>query len=154
MELEKFIKTYSSTDFQKIKFDWNGKHGDELEDPNMGFRIHVCDFLIHDFSIGSDQLILDLYQELSKSAKETWGVYRGYHLFAQEILNRGKTKYVLDYLKGAMQSFDTSLASGRIQLTDDEKQEILNHINSKISNDSNRENLRYYELALKRFNVK
>lgn len=98
MKIKNFIKEYSKSDFGKIKFDWNGKHGNELEDPNMAFRMEVCEYLIKDFSIANDELILDLFQELSKSSKETWGVYGNYHLFAQEILDRGRTKYLLTYL--------------------------------------------------------
>ena len=59
------FKLDSNSDFERIKFDWNGKHGDDLEDPNMDFRMEVCEFLIKDFSIATDKLILDLYQELS-----------------------------------------------------------------------------------------
>jgi hypothetical protein len=154
MEIEKFIIEYSNSDFEKIKFDWNGKHGDDLEDPNMDFRMKVCEYLIQDFSIAADKLILDLYQELSKSSKETWGVYRSYHLFAQEVLNRGRTKYLLNYLQGASQSFDTSLASGRIELTDSEKNEILDFINKRLKDKVNEENRKYYEFAQQRFAIR
>jgi len=154
MEIEKFIKEYSESDFDKIKFDWNGKHGDELKDPNMDFRMEVCEYLIKDFSIAPDSLILHLYQELSKSSKETWGVYRSYHLFAQEILNRGKTKYLLNYLQGASQSFDTSLASGRIVLTNDEKKEILGFVDTQMADRSNTENRKYFEFAKHRFAIR
>jgi hypothetical protein len=154
MEIEKFIKEYSKSDFDKIKFDWNGKHGDELKDPNMDFRMEVCEYLIKDFSVASDNLILDLYQELSKSSKETWGVYRSYHLFAQEILNRGKTKYLLNYLQGASQSFDTSLASGRIELTNDEKKEILDFVDKQMADSTNTENRKYFEFAQQRFAIR
>lgn len=154
MKIEKFIKEYSNSDFDKIKFDWNGKHGDDLDDPNMDFRMEVCEFLIKDFSIANDELILDLYQELSKSSKETWGVYISYHLFAQEILNRGRTKYLLNYLKGASQSFDTGLASGRINLTNEEKEEILEFVNNQIEDKSNQENRKYFEFAQKRFTIR
>jgi hypothetical protein len=154
MEIEKFIKEYSKSDFDKIKFDWNGKHGDELKDPNMDFRMEVCEYLIKDFSVASNNLILDLYQELSISSKETWGVYRSYHLFAQEILNRGKTKYLLNYLQGASQSFDTSLASGRIELTKDEKKEILDFVDKQMADSTNTENRKYFEFAQQRFAIR
>ncbi len=154
MEIENFIKEYSNSDFDKIKFDWNGKHGDDLEDPNMDFRMQVCELLKSDFSIASDILVLDLYQELSRSSKETWSVYNCYHLFAQEILNRGKTKYLLQYLKGASESFDTSLASGRIQLTDNEKKEILDYVNSEIKANPESEDNKYFEFAQKRFAIR
>lgn len=154
METQKFIKEYSKSDFDKIKFDWNGKHGDDLKDPNMDFRMQVCEYLIMDFSIAPDNLILDLYQELSKSSKETWGVYRSYHLFAQEILNRGKTKYLLNYLQGASQSFDTLLASGRIELTNDDKKEILDFVEKQMADNTNTEYRKYYEFAQQRFAIR
>ncbi len=154
MKIEKFIIEYSNSDFKRIRFDWNGKHGDDLEDPNMDFRMEVCEFLIKDFSIANDELILDLYQELSKSSKETWGIYRSYHLFAQEILNRGRTKYLLNYLKGASQSFDTGLASGRINLTNMERQEILDYIDQEMKNGLNQDNKKYFEFAQKRFAIR
>ncbi len=116
--------------------------------------ISGCKFVIKDFSIATDSLILDLYQELSKSSKETWGVYRNYHLFAQEILNRGKTKYLLNYLQGASQSFDTSLASGRIELSNDEKKEILDFVDKQMDENTNMENRKYYEFAQKRFAIR
>jgi hypothetical protein len=99
-------------------------------------------------------LILDLYQELSKSSKETWGVYRSYHLFAQEILNRGKTKYLLNYLQGASQSFDTSLASGRIDLTNDERKEILDFVDKQMTDSTDAENRKYFEFAQTRFAIR
>lgn len=51
MEVGKFIREYSDLDFEKIKFDWNGKHGDRLEDPNMDFRMRVCEEIIKDFRL-------------------------------------------------------------------------------------------------------
>ncbi|MGH1437823.1 MAG: hypothetical protein ACRBG0_25520 [Lewinella sp.] len=153
MEIKEFIINYTSSDFDRIKFDWNGKHGDDLEDPNMDFRINVCECVIKDFSIAPDELILDLYEELSKSSKETWGVYRNYHLIAQEVLNRGRVKYLVNYLKGATQSFDTIIASGRVKLEEEEKREIIDHVESRRDNDPIGENPKYIELALRRFAV-
>jgi hypothetical protein len=146
-----FIQNYSKSDFNRIIFAWNGKHRDQLEDPNMDLRIQVCEFLVHDFSAASDELILDLYQELSKSSKETWSVYRNYHLFAQETLNRGKTKYLMKFLEGASQSFDTTLASGRIDISLADKEEIIQFVERKLANDPGERDRRLLEFALKRF---
>ena len=153
LDIEQFIRSYADADFREIEFYWNGKLGDDFEDLNMEFRIRVCEYLVKDFSIAPDQLILDLYQELSKSAKETWGVYQHYHLFAQEILNRGRTKYLLNYLQGASQSFDTRLASGRIKLTDEEKLEILDYVAVQMADPANAEYTAYFEWAQERFVV-
>ena len=153
MDIEQFIRSYAGTDFREIEFYWNGKHGEDFEDLNMDFRMEVCEYLVKDFSIAPDQLILDLYQELSRSSKQTWGVYQHYHLFAQEILNRGRTKYLLHYLQGAGRSFDTRLASARIKLTDEEKQEILDYVDVQMADPANAEYKAYFEWAQERFAV-
>lgn len=151
--IEQFIEGYSKSNFEKIKFDWNGKHGNELEDFNLEFRMNVCEYLCKNFSIASDELILDLYQELSASAKEMWSIYNKYHLFAQEVLNRGKTKYLLEYAKGATQSFDTILASGNISLEEYERQEMIDFAIEQMKSNSN-ENQRYYQFIIDRFSIK
>ncbi len=152
--LDAFIRNYKGTDFDRIRFDWNGKHGDELRDPNMEFRIGVCEYVVKDFSVASDRLIRDLYLELSKSSKETWGVYRNYHLFAQELLDRGVTKYLLDYLNGAAQSFDTTLASARVAVTDGQRADIDGFVQQALLTASDKRTQGLLELAIRRFGQK
>lgn len=123
--IEIFIRQYTRADFYKIRFDWNGKHADDFEDKNYDFRSQVSEYLVNDFNIGNDQLIRDLYIEWSKCSKESWGIYNKYRLFAQQLLERGGSKYLLDYLTGASYSFDTRLASGRITVSDDLRKEII-----------------------------
>lgn len=149
MKLEAFIKTYSTADIDNIRFN-----EESLETSNREFRLAVCEVLIKDFSIASDQLILDLYQALSQDAKATWSVYRWYHLFAQELLNRGKTDYLLAYIKGARQSFDTLLASSAVQLSDADKQEIVDFINLRLATHPDDPNKEDFEFALRRFTPK
>ncbi len=126
-------------------FKWNGKHGDEFFDDNMKFRISVCELLVKDFSISSDQLIIDLYLELSKSSKETWGVYRNFHLFANEILNRNAVEYLDIYVEGATKSSDTGMASGRLDLEPKIIKEIIEELKVKTKKELN------YEYMIKRF---
>lgn len=89
-DLGAFARNYRDSDLERVRFAWNGLHGEELVDPNSDFRLRLCEFIIQDFSVAGDPLIRDLYLELSKASRETWSVYRGYHLFAQELLNRGE----------------------------------------------------------------
>jgi hypothetical protein len=150
-EIQKFAKNYSDKDFDRIKFDWNEKHGDDFKDKNYDFRMKVCEIIKDDFSYSSDKLILDLYLELSKCAKETWCVYNSFHLFANELLERGGIKYFDKYVEGASKSMDTNLSSGRLDLSKERISEILNHIKSKIANFENESEIRGYDYMLKRF---
>lgn len=131
-EYVEFAKCYTEDQYNQIRFDWNGKHGDDLIDTNNQFRMHLCEAIKDDLSIAPDQLIIDLYQELAKSAKETFGVYNSFHLFANELLVRGGVKYFDVYCKGASKSMDTALSSGRIDLNKELQKEILDHIKARI----------------------
>lgn len=135
-EIEDFIENYLKSDFESIRFNWNGKHGDEFHDPNRDFRIKVCEYLVDDLTIAPDELIVDLYTELSKSSRESWEVYGKYHLFAQELIKRGPIKNLEIYIQGARQSFDTAIASGRISVSDETKQQILNYLKTESAKGS------------------
>ena len=150
-ELIEFARSYTKKKFELIKFNWNGKHGDEFNDSNYDFRMQLCEIIKDDFSLYSDEMILDLYSELSKSAKETFGVYNSFHLFANEILERGGVKYFDHYVEGASKSMDTGLSSGRLNLTKTRIDEILRHIKYKIEHNSNENEIRGYDYMLKRF---
>ena len=150
-EIQTFAKNYSDKDFDRIKFDWNGKHGDEFEDKNYDFRMQLCETIKDDLSYSTEKLILDLYLELSKCAKETFGVYNSYHLFANELLERTGTKYFDQYIEGGSKSMDTGISSGRLNLSKERVFEILNHIKSKIANSENENEIGGYDFMLKRF---
>jgi len=150
-EIIAFVHAYGPSDLGRIRFDWNGKHADELRDPNMGLRCAVCEEAVKDFSKASDQLIRDLYIELARASKETWSVYKNFHLFAQELLDRGVTKYLLDYAEGAMMSFDTMLASGRVKVSDDQRAEIGDFIERELRSTSDDRTKALLEFARGRF---
>ena len=143
IELQTFTENYSSQDFDKIKFDWNGQHAEKFRDNNFDYRMQLCEFLIPQINTVKLDLIRDLYIELSKWAKEAWCVYGKYHLLAQQLLVRGGTDYILDYLNGATQCFDTLLASGRVSLTKEQNQNLLDYINDnlKTTTDESQRNL-------------
>lgn len=126
--LELFIKNYSSNDFDKIKFDWNEMHADQLKDNNLEFRIELVDFIVPKISEVNIELVRDLYIELSKFAKEAWGAPKHFNILGQELLIRDYKKYLMDYLEGASQSMDTYLDSGRIKISKKLAQEIADYI--------------------------
>jgi hypothetical protein len=149
--LQLFADNYSSKDFDKIKFDWNGERGDKFFDNNSKFRMELWGFLIPQLDTVKIELIRDLYSEISKYAKEAWGLPMKYPLFAQQLLNRGGTDYIMDYLFGAMQCFDTVLASGAISLTKEKKQNILNFIMEEMKSEKSEERIRLLKFGQDRF---
>lgn len=150
--LEYFSYNYQKdNDFEWIKFDWNGKHGDDFFDKNVDFRMLLCEYLIDRLPITHLELIRDLYIELSRSSEQTFGVYRSYHLFANELLLRGKTKYFMDYLKGASYSFDTGLASGRLNLDISTVEEIVTYIDFELTKEQEKGIKGNLEFAKHRF---
>ncbi len=150
-KLQTFADNYSSADFDKVKFEWNGEHGKKFHDNNYAFRMQLCEFLIPQLSTTKLELIRDLYIELSKWAKESWAIYGKYYLFAQQLLNRGGTVYIIDYLWGAGQSFDTLLASGRMNLSTEQKENILNFINESIKLEKDQYKLKLLTFGQERF---
>jgi len=130
--LQYFVDNYSTADnFDRIKFDWNGQHADKFHDNNYDFRMQLCEFLIPQLDSVKLELIRDLYIELSKWAKEAWCVYNKYHLFGQQLLVRGGTKYLMDYIYSSSQGFDTGLASGRLDISKELARQLFDYIDNK-----------------------
>ncbi|HYF02358.1 MAG TPA: hypothetical protein VEC36_03200 [Patescibacteria group bacterium] len=151
-ELQSFADNYNpAIDFERIKFDWNGQHGDKFEDKNIDFRMQLCEFLIPQIENVKIELIKDLYTELAKCAEETWGVYNKFHLFAEQLLKRGKTRFLHEYMKGASLSMDTYLASGRIKISQGFAYEILNYMIEREKISSDKEELQMLEFFKERF---
>ena len=137
--LEQFACHYSPTDFEKIRFDWNGEYGDKFFDKNYQFRMQLAEFLLPRLRSVKLDLIRDLYLEMGKSSEATFGVYFNFHRFAQELLERGGVHFLTSYIKGASHTMDTALASGRITLSRERAVELLNFFDEKrkLSTDPN-----------------
>ena len=149
--LKTFAKNYGQKDFDQIKFDWNGRHGDLFREANDEFRYKLCETIKNDLEPCPDQLIIDLFTALSLSAKETWSIYNNYHLFANELLERGGVKHFEVYIKGATQSMDTGMASGILNLSAQRIDELLEHIYFTIKGSNNDEALGTYKFMQNRF---
>jgi hypothetical protein len=153
---EQFADNYnSSTGFEKIRFDWNGEYGDAFHDKNYDFRVELCEFLIPKLETVKLELIRDLYLEMGKSSEATFGVYNNFHMLAQQLLQRGGTEYLMDYLEGASHTMDTGLSSGRISLTKERALQLLEYFDEKrryatdqkeqrLLNDYMRQRLQYH----------
>ena len=149
-ELRSFVENYSKEDFDRIKFDWNGKHGDEFEDKNLVFRTMLAEFMKEDFSFSPDQLIIDMYLALAECGEQSFGIYLNFHLFANELLNRGGAKYFTHYMEGAKRSMDTYISSGRdLKISKEILNEICDLIQDKI--DTSDKDSKLYEGFQERF---
>ncbi len=144
-EVIDFIKNYTKIDYKYIECNLS-----EAQDNNYDFRMSVCELAKENLSICSDNLIIDLYIALSNSAKKTFAVYRYFHLYANEILNRGHIKYFDLYLDGAMKSFDTLLASSQIQLEEQKIIEIIDYIQTKSNKEKYQHMLNRFHSLLKK----
>ncbi|ATL48967.1 hypothetical protein COR50_18320 [Chitinophaga caeni] len=153
-ELQTYIDDYTMADFNRIKLMWNGKYGQEFMDDNYDFRMQVCEFVVPQIDTVSLDLIRDLYCETGKTSPLTFGVYNSFHLFADELLKRGGSKYLLDYIRGASHSMDTGISSGRLTISKQKAKELLNYFDElkskstdpeeqKLLNDFIRQRLEY-----------
>jgi hypothetical protein len=126
-ELQIFIDNYTTADYDRIKLVWNGKYGQDFVDDNYDFRMQVCEFVIPQIGKVNLDLIRDLYCETGKTSPMIFGVYNSFHLFADELLKRGGTKYLLDYIRGASHSMDTGISSGRLTISKQLAKELLDY---------------------------
>lgn len=58
-----------------------------------------------------------------------------------QLLQRGGTEYLLDYIKGASHTMDTGISSGRINLTKERANELLDFFDTKRANTTDKEEL-------------
>tara|TARA_Y100001954_G_C15281727_1_gene347040 strand:+ start:16 stop:504 length:489 start_codon:yes stop_codon:yes gene_type:complete len=126
-----FAKHYSKDQFEKIKFNWNGKHGDEFSDTNNDFRKHLCESIKDNLQDYSLDLITDLYLEESKCAKETFGVYLSFGKLAEALLIKGGIQSYLNYVEGAGKSMDTYISSGNMDLPKKLLEELIQYLESE-----------------------
>lgn len=141
-ELQSYIDNYASADFDRIKLKWNGKYGQDFVDDSYDFRMQVCEFVVPQIDKVNLDLIRDLYCETGKTSPMTFGVYNKFHLFADELLKRGGTKYLLDYIRGASHSMDTGMSSGRLTISKEQAKDLLDYFDELKSKSTDLEEQR------------
>ncbi|MCB0738772.1 MAG: hypothetical protein KDC92_14760 [Bacteroidetes bacterium] len=136
-DLKNFADNYSRADFTKIRYDWNGRLGDDFHDGNYEFRIQLCQFLIPQLANTNIKLIRDLFVEEAKASKVTFGIYMNIHHFAQELLKRDWKKYLIDYMEAGTHGMDAYFGIGKIEIDNALAQEIFDHINVTLKESEN-----------------
>jgi hypothetical protein len=110
-EVAQFIANYSDSDAARIRFDWNGQHGDQFVDRNMDFRDAVRTAVFLDIGSAPLSLIRDLFQAETQCSVEAWNIVDGVSLLAENLLRRGGPLFLDDFLEGKFASFDANCGS-------------------------------------------
>lgn len=135
MNIEEFVKYYSEEDELKIMFAWNGKHSEEFLDENMPFRLELLKYFESRPDECSIELVAALYCAETEYAKEAWGVNRIVSLLAEQLLERGRSKYASEYLKGWGRGMDAHIQSKQVQLSMECIQELISFAKSRKEKD-------------------
>jgi hypothetical protein len=131
-EFQTFADNYSQADFERIRYNWNGKYGEEFHDPNDDFRMNLCQFLIPQIDKVKIELVRDLFVEVTKTSEATFGIYINIHIYAQELLRRDWKKYLMDYMQGGTYGMDSYLGIGRIEIGRETAQQILDYMKDTL----------------------
>ncbi|MFV0482323.1 MAG: hypothetical protein ACK5LP_10135 [Campylobacteraceae bacterium] len=153
MDFQKFIDNYKQDDLNKIKFSWNGEYADKFEDKNVDFRYKLSEYIIPNIENVNLALLVDLYVEHSRYAEKAWCVYNKYQVFANEILTRGKTKYLLEYLDASRMCFDTFLAS-QVAIDENIKIQFSQYLKELKRQETDKHILKIIDFGLDRFDKK
>lgn len=143
-DLQSFADNYSKSDYNRISFQWQGGYGQDFKDSNYDFRMHLCEFLIPQLHKVKLELLKDLYLEIGKTSDYTFGCYTNFHLLGQELLERGGTQYLRDYLQGAAHTMDTALTSSTISLSKERAKELLEYFDVKLHNPEDAQEAKLY----------
>lgn len=135
MNIEEFVKSYSEDDELRILFAWNGKHAEHFVDENMSVRKEVLKYFELHPKECPIELVAALYGAETEFAKEAWGVNPVVSLLAQEMLERGRSKFVAEYLKGWARGMDAHLQSKQIHLSEECIQELIAYAKGRNEND-------------------
>jgi hypothetical protein len=97
-----FIAHYDpARDRARVAFAWNGRHADDFRDANQEFRESVLGAVLRNPGAAPIELVRDLYDAETAWAKEAWCVNsEAVRALAGELLTRGGSAYVEDYLAG------------------------------------------------------
>ena len=135
MSIGDYVSNYVPQDGEQIMFAWNGRHGDDFRDSNLEFRREVLHSVLENTDSASLELLTALFEAETQYAKEAWSVHREIHILAQAMLIRGRCASVLDFLRGKLRSFDTSLGCARIQVSPNLSMELLQCCKALIEGD-------------------
>ena len=116
-EITEFIANYTTKRRSQIAFAWDGKYGDNFNDPNIDFRIKVIDAVVENPELAPLDLVKDLYIAEIACARETKGIYLKVRFLAGILLNRGGSAYLKVFLEGRIGTMDTFCETAQVKLS-------------------------------------
>ena len=122
-----FVNNFKADDAVLIMFDWNGQHSKDFVDRNLGFRRQVLDYFIEHKSEFCLDLICVLYEAETELSREAWAIHPVVSTLAQELLERGRTKYIKEYLLGMGCGMDAYICVRMIKLSAASRKELLEY---------------------------
>jgi hypothetical protein len=150
VDLDKFVATYSNDD-ALICFRWNGKHEDEFDDANEGFRSAVIDRVLNKSEDAPLSLLVDLYRALTQYSAEAWCIDERVEDLAKLMIKTGGAQIAREFIVGAMQSFDAQCATVFSGSPRDKVEECLKLTQSKLETKSEEDERALWEFGLENF---
>jgi hypothetical protein len=151
--VELVISYYNpETDFQYIKMEGyrTGKTPQEFYDINVYFRDKVLLRVKElDYEV-SVELLRDLYIEIAKESAEIWACYEYFNLIGKALIEKGRTKYLMDYLRYANYSFDVAVCGQQVVWSDEIVIEMRNYLEKEKKIQTDERILQDIEFGLSR----
>src|SRR5437870_584093 len=111
-DVEAFVAEYAELQADRIRFAWNGQHGDQFADQNYEFRKKVLAVALKAPDAVPLLLIRDLFEAETSFAKEAWCVDLRVGELARILLTRGGPVFAEDFFRGKYRGQDAYLAAG------------------------------------------
>lgn len=143
-DIRTFVREYSEPDVARIRFAWNGRHGDMFVDQNYDFRKAVLAEALKEFEAAPVLLIRDLFEAETRYANEAWGVDRRVGDLARLLLTRGGPSFVEDFFRGKYRCQDAFFAAGSYP---ELARLLIDEINQRLAANPSEERRRLLEMA-------
>ncbi len=150
--VRRYVAQYTD-DASKIRFAWNGEHGDQFDDANMVFRDAVVDCVIDDPARAPLELLVELYRALTEYSGEAWCIDERVEDIGKLMLIKGRSGVVRDYIIGMRMSFDALCATSFVGCPRDVAEECINHVRAKLQSETNDDEIDIWQTGEERFEV-
>jgi hypothetical protein len=127
MTIEDFIRNYSSSDRERVRFDWNGAPGPDLIDRNHDFRKAILAAVLVDPDRCPVDLLADLFTAETAYSKEAWGIDPRVRDVAKALLQRVGHAQVEVFVRGSRQGFDAHLACATVDINPELRAALVRH---------------------------
>jgi hypothetical protein len=149
-EVRQFIAAYANADERFIRFDWNGRHGKDLADPNLSFRKSVLDAVLADIPLAPMELVRDLYRAETRFSHAARGIDRRVRHLGEQLLRHGGDRFIEDYIDGMDQSFDAFCGTA-FDCDPALGDQLLRFVGRQLQTETDARKLALLHLAEKRF---